>query len=206
MGSPLDDLRKVTNQVNRKKIESERNMQTIQKNERDKLSRKSFDQQQKRKEEAEEVAKRTKKIKNRVMLALASLVICILFFVSLYVHSTLTDSNGPVELISDNSKIYDNGTNYTEIVSFTQGVTEQENSDKNLTTKSQWYKGLSADKIAKFKDTIKRKTSTSDMTTKEVKYDEDKEVFEVHSESEDSELIIRIICDENNNFKIIKVL
>jgi hypothetical protein len=209
MSSPLDDLRKISNQVNRKKIESEKSMKHIQKKERDKLSQKSFDQQKKREEEAGEVAKKTKKIKNRIMMALASLIILSLFMVSIYVHSSLTDSGGPVELISDNSNIYDDQSNYAKIIAFTENITTQTapltSADKEIKL-SRWYEGLSQDKIKTFKKTIQRKTS-SELKTKEVKYDEEKEVFEVHSQAgDDTELVIRVICDEDDHFKIIKVL
>jgi len=207
MGSPLDDLRNISNQVNRKKVESERNIKTIQKKERETLSKKSLDHQHQRKELSKDALKQAKKMKTGVMAILISVVICILFFIIQYVYSSMNVSTGPVALMSDNFIILESGDErYPKLFSFTTKIIKAVNNASKIKA-DQWYKGLPLQKIERFQKTLKKKISKSGMVIQKIRYNEENQIFEIQTESDNQEkLTLKIIYDTNNKLKIIKVI
>jgi hypothetical protein len=207
MGSPLDDLRNMSNQINRKKAESEEKTKIMQKQEREQLSRKSLDQQQQRKELSKKTAKQAKKMKTGVVVTLASVIIFLLFFIIQYIYSSMTASSGPVTLLSDNfTPLSNSDERYPELFSFARKVIISAGEGSDIKA-DRWYKALSSKKQERFENTLKQKAAAPEMIIQDIKYNDKSEIFEVQGMGSDkTELTLDIIYDMNNKLKIVKVL
>ncbi len=206
MASPLDDLRNMSKKVNAKKLETEKNLNTLKKKERVALSQKSIDQQQERKQLTKEGADKSKKIKIAILVTLISILSVILFLITYYLCFPPQITNGPITLVSDNFlTIKATDPNYSTIKIFTSKIINTASNEKQITD-SQWYKGLSLLKRKSYQKILDNYVKKSKIVFIWAKYNKESGIFKIRYESDDeSALTFKLVYDKNYKFKIVKV-
>ena len=206
MGSPLDDLRNISKQINAKKAETERNLKVAHQKERKNLSQKSFDQQQERKQAAHATAEKSKKIKITILSIFIAVLSVILLCIIRFVCFPKEPPAPPVTLLSDNfTALKHTEPDYKSIKTFTKEIISTVKNGEPIKD-SKWYKGLTSGKrelyIQKLKDAVK----LPGLTFTGAEYNKDSGIFKALFKSgDDTSLTVKLVFDKNYKFHIVKI-
>ncbi len=206
MGSPLDELRKVSTQVEKKKEENIKHVRQHKQLERDFLSKSTVEHKLEMHQKSKLLGKRSQKIKLGILITVFSIFGFIMYFTIRYIVLGQSLSMGKVGLVSDGFKILDaTEPDYSIISSFIKNFTNSYKKNPSE-VKSQWYHGLPEGKKIRYQKVLNKMIKIPGMDFKRIKFNKETGWFQVWYEAEDkASLTFNLVYDENYELKIVKI-
>ena len=206
MGSPLDDLRKISSQVEKTQKDNAKNLHAHRQLERDLLSEDSLDKQNKRKLESSAVVKRGERFKLFAILFSFVIAASLIFFFIKFVILGGSISSEKVGLVSDGLDTLDaTSEEYTESTIFINGFVDKYNKTP-AKTKIPWYSGVPAGKKLRFTEVLDKKLNLSGMDFRRIRHNKESGVFQAwYEDGEDAALVFNLIENDNFEYEIVKI-
>ena len=206
MGSPLDDLRNISKQINAKKAETEHNLKVAKQKERKDLSQKSLDKQQERQESAVVAAEKSKKIKIIILSVFITVLSVILLCIIRFVCFPKELPAPPVTLVSYNfTNLKQGEPDYKSIETFTEEITSAVKKGTPIKA-SKWYSGLSAEKRELYSRKLKEDVKLPGLKFIGAAYNKKSGIFKALYKSDDeTSLIMKLVYDKNYKFHVVKI-
>ena len=205
MSSPLDDLRKISNQVAKKKNENLHNIRKKQELERIALSKDSLGKKEKRESQTEQMAKKSKQIKLWILIACLSILGVVMFFSvrSLFFGTQLSDKD--VVLLSDGLTVLDtDNPEYNNISTFIKKWINAYKVD-SAKTEIPWYHGIPSGRTLKYEQVLTDRLQNNP-TFDRVRYNDATGLFQaVFSCQDGEEITFNIVYNEDDDLKIVKI-
>ena len=205
MSSPLDDLRKVSNQVAKKKNENLHNIRKKQELERLALSKETLGKKQKRESQTEQMAEKSKKIKQWILSACLLLLGIVMFFSVRFFFFGTQLSDKDVVLLSDGLTVLDtDNPEYNNISAFIKKWLSAYKADP-AKTKIPWYHGIPGGRTSKYEEILTERLQNNP-TFDKVRYNESTGLFQAVFNCRDGgKITFNIVYDEDDDLKIVKI-
>lgn len=206
MGSPLDDLRNISKQINAKKIETEKNLEAMKREERNSLSEKSLYQQHKREHSSDALAKKSDKIKIiilTIVISITSIILCVIAYKVIFQKK---NSTAHVILVSDNLTDIKPGTpTYIEIKEFLKDLINTVSKGKKIKA-DKWYQALPPNKRKIYQKILEDAIKDNVLTFTWAKENKELGIFTVRYKSDkDIEVSLKLVYDKDYKLKIVKI-
>ena len=204
MGSPLDDLRKISNQVEKKRSETAKELAVKNQTAKEELARVTREQRLERQREEALAGKRSEKLKFFLIIAGFSTAALLIFLLVYFMFFGGGDVAGNIQLVSDGfSEMPPNDPQYPEVTAFALKVVERDDHDESETP---WYHALPASGRERFGNILRRKKSDAVFKPVQASKDEETGCFHVFLRSDiGTSLVINIVSGENGKLAVTRI-